>query len=190
MTDLVPLSSVDPSAMRWLRTAESPIAFELSSGDRPVARLTWSRPSGSLATLAIATGASTLKRIGYLHPILTARDAGATADRARVSLHLNYHRIELRGGASYRFHRAGLLLPAWKVASESGTEMVHVEPVREGRKLAGGAVIVAPNAVGNPDLPLLLGLAWYVIVLAWFEDEALVPLEGDDRGGSAGSASR
>ncbi len=188
--ELVPISSVDASAMRWLRTAESPIAFELSSGDRPVARLTWSRPSGSLATLATAGGASTLKRVGYLHPILTARAVGETTDRARVSLHLNYHRIELRGGATYRFHRAGILLPAWKVSTESGTELVHVEPVREGRKLAGGAVIVAPAGIGNPELPLLLGLAWYVIVLAWFEDEALVPLEGDDRGGSAGAQGR
>ncbi len=178
--ELSPLASVDASALRWLRTSEVPSAFELSSGDRPVARLTFRRPSGTLASLSTSAGEMTFKRLGFLHPIVTARAASSERDLARVTVHLNYHRIEVSGGPPYRLHRAGLLVPAWKVSTDAGVELLHIEPVREGRKLAGGAVIGSADGSKDPNLALLAGLAWYVIVLVWFEDEALVPLEGPD----------
>lgn len=178
--DPAPFASVDTSALRWLRTSTSPAAFELSAGETLLGRLAWARTEGSLATWSSADGATTLKRIGFFHPRVTARIANSSRDVARVSVHLNYHRIELTGGPGYRFHRAGLLVPAWKVTADSGTELAHIEPVREGRALAGGAVVVAPTGARRSELPLLLGLSWYVIVLSWFEDEALVPFEGPD----------
>jgi hypothetical protein len=178
--DLVPFASVDLSALRWLRTSSSPFRFELSAGDRPVGRLEWARASGTLATWTTASSGATLKRIGFLHPRVTARVGSDPRDVAQVSVHLNYHRVELTGGRRYRLHRAGILVPAWQVSTEAGAELLHVEPVREGRGLVGGAVIVSPDAQHREELPLLTALAWYVIVLSWFEDEALVPFEGPE----------
>jgi hypothetical protein len=196
--DLTPFASVDPTALRWLRTGDSPMEFELSAGDQRVARLAWNRPSGTLATLTTSGGTTTMKRVGFLHPRVTARAGNPPRDTARagnpprdtarVSVHLNYHRIEFPGGASFRFHRAGLLLPAWQVTTDAGEELLHLEPVRDGRKLVGGAVVASAAGAHRPELSLLIGLAWYVIVLSWFEDEALVPLEGPDA--PAGSAPR
>jgi hypothetical protein len=176
----VPFASIDPAALRWLRTSTGPLGFELSSSDRSLGRLAWARPSGTLATWTTAAGSTSLKRVGFLHPRLTARVGTDPRDVAQVSVHLNYHRIELGTGTRYRFHRAGLLVPAWKLLTDSGEELLHVEPIRDGRALAGGAVIASPAAVHLEDLPLLVALAWYVIVLSWFEDEALVPFEGPD----------
>jgi hypothetical protein len=178
--ELAAFASVDATALRWLRTSESPTAFELAAGDTPIGRLTWARDSGSLATWTTSQGSTTLKRVGFFHPRVTARLANNARDIARVSVHLNYHRIELTGGPSYRFHRAGLLVPAWQVTTENGVEYLHIEPVREGRDLAGGAVVAPVEASKRSELPLLLALSWYVIVLSWFEDEALVPFEGPD----------
>jgi len=178
--ELTPFASVDTTALRWLRTAPSPISFELSAGDSPIGRLAWARDSGSLATWTTSDGSTTLKRVGFFHPRVTARSGSDPRDIARVSVHLNHHRIELAHGPAYRFHRAGLLVPAWQVSTEAGVECLHIEPVREGRELAGGAVVTSPAASKRPELPLLLALSWYVIVLAWFEDEALVPFEGPD----------
>jgi hypothetical protein len=152
--------------------------FTLSSGDTPVARLRWVHSGGSLATLDVANASWTLKRGGFLNPHITARGARGGDVLARLTVHLNHHAVEIPGGATYRFHRAGVLVPAWKVTSEAGVELLHIEPVREGRKLEGGAVIASPAAVGLPELLLLIVLTWHFIVLAWFEDEALVPLEG------------
>jgi len=179
---LTPLSAVDRSAMRWLRDREHPNAFSLLSGDATLATLEWRSREGSFATARNSEGEWTLKRGGFLNPHVTVR-AGAGA-LARLSVHLNYHQIELAGGRSYRFHRAGLLLPAWQVNSADGTEVLHIEPAREGRHLEAGAVVVSPGATELPELLLLVVLSWYFIVLAWFEDEAVEnlhkPLEGPD----------
>lgn len=154
--------------------------FSLSSDTKAVARLRWQQARGSLASAESADGTWTLKRGGFLNPHVIVRRAGTPGEAARLTVHLNYHRIQVAGGASFRFHRAGVLVPAWKVTTEDGREVLHIEPVREGRKLEGGAVLPASDALDRPELLLLTVLAWYFIVLAWFEDEALVPLEGAD----------
>lgn len=156
------------------------MAFRLESGENEVAELRWVRHGASLARAQTADGIWTLKRGGFLNPHVTLRAEGATVDLVRVSAHLNAHRIEVSGRGTYRFHRAGLLVPAWKVDTESGQEVLHIEPVREGRKLVGGAILPSTPGAGLPDLLVLTVVSWYFIVLAWFEDEALVPLEGPE----------
>ena len=178
---LVPFSSVDRSALRWLKGKDSPVAFSLLSGDSTAATLEWGPKGGSLAVARSSSDEWTLKRGGFLNPHITVRSGERIV--ARLSVHLNYHQIDLSGGLSYRFHRAGILVPAWQVTSPAGKEVLHVEPVREGRHLQAGAVLVAPDAVELPELLLLAVLSWYFIVLAWFEDEAvetLAPFEGPD----------
>jgi len=180
---LVPLSSVDPTALRWLRTAEEPAEYTLSAGDAPVAQIRWAKPGGSLASAETADAHWTLRRVGFLTTHLTLRADGAPSDAARITIHVgihrgeNYHRIEFVGGARYRFHRAGVQVPAWQVTSETAVELVHIEPVREGRSLQGAAVLVSPEGRACPDLSTVLAFCWYFIVLAWFEDETLLPLE-------------
>lgn len=178
---MAPFSSVDRSTFRWLRTRDHPTAFSLLSGETSVATLEWVEKGRSLATLHSASGEWSLKRGGFLNPHITVRSAGASV--AHLSVHFTQHLIDLAGGGSYRFHRAGMLVPAWQVTTPAGKEVLHVEPVREGRHLSAGAVLVAPDAVDAPDLLLLVALTWYFIVLAWFEDETvetLAPFEGPD----------
>lgn len=184
---LAPLASVDRSALRWLRTAESPAEFTLSAGNVAVARLRWVQHQGSLAGAETANGAWTLKRGGFLNPHVTVRKSGGGENLARLSVHLSSHRIEIVGGPTYRFHRAGILVPAWKVSTEDGREVLHIEPVREGRTLMAGAALPTPAGIDRPELLLLAVVGWYFIVLAWFEDEALVPLEGPETGSSTQS---
>jgi len=180
---LVSLSSVDPTALRWLRTAETPAEFTLSAGGAAVAVVRWAKASGSIASAETAESHWTFQRVGFLTNHLTLRTEGAPTDGARITLHVgihrgeNYHGIEFTGGARYRFHRAGVQVPAWQVTSESATELVHIEPVREGRKLLGAAVLVSPEGRASPDLAALLAFCWYFIVLVWYEDETLLPFE-------------
>jgi len=178
---LAPLASVDRSVLRWIRTRDRPVAFSLLSGETTVATLEWAQHGGSLATLRTASGEWTLKRGGFLNPHVTVRAGDTTT--ARLSVHLNYHQIDVVGGPTYRFHRAGVLVPAWQVTTPGGKELLHMEPAREGRHLRAGAVVIAPDALDLSELPVLIALSWYFIVLAWFEDEAvetLAPFEGPD----------
>lgn len=176
-----PLSAVDRSTLRWIRARDHPDAFSLLAGETPVATVEWQQRGGSLATAHSSSGDWSLKRGGFLNPHITVRSG--EVDLARFSVHLNFHQIDVLGGRSYRFHRVGFLVPAWQVSSRDGKEVLHVEPVREGRHLRAGAVVVAPEATDLPELLLLSVLSWYFIVLAWFEDEAmetLAPFEGPD----------
>jgi len=178
---IAPLSTVDRTTLRWLRTRDRPDAFTLLSGETTVATLEWVQRGGSLATLRSSSGEWTLKRGGFLNPHITARSGEATV--ARLSVHFNHHQVDVTGGRSYRFHRAGVLVPAWTVTTPAGQELLHLEPVREGRHLSAGAVVVASEAADLPDLLLLTAISWYFVVLAWFEDEALetlAPFEGPD----------
>lgn len=180
---LVPLASVDPTALRWLRTAEEPTEFTLSAGDDSIAVMRWEKASWSPASADTADTHWTLRRTGFLTTHLTLRTEGTAGDTARITVHVgmhrgeNYHRIEFAGGARYRFHRAGVQVPAWQVTTEDGSELVHIEPVRDGRKLEGAAVVVSEEGRPSHDLAALLAFSWYFIVLVWFEDETLLPLE-------------
>ncbi len=196
---LVPIASVDRSALRWLRTGENPTAFALSSGDQPIAEIRWAKSTGSLAQTETADARWSLKRVGFLNAHLTLRVDGAPSDWARITVHYDsvarhvgdlYHRIEFVGGARFRFRRAGVQIPAWQVTTddradaaragglattENQVEIAHIEPVREGRKLVGGAVLVSEAGRALSELPAVLAFVWYAIVLAWFEDEILIP---------------
>lgn len=168
-----PFSAVDREALRWLRVSPTTSEFQLLSGDVILGSLLWAKSQGSLAIAQTSDRQWTVKRVGFLHPHVTARRRGEPKDVARLAGHLGHHRIELAGGRTYDLKRAGLLVPAWQLVSEDGTEIVHIEPVRDGRRLDGGTVQVAAEGQALAELPLLLLLSWYFIVLAWSEDEAV-----------------
>jgi hypothetical protein len=177
---LVPFSAVDISALRWVRTLEAPVAFSLRSEDQELATLAWERAEGSLATGTTAEASWTFKRAGFLQPTILAREPGHDEPIARLTAHLARHEITIGAGPSYRLRHVSHLVPAWRLTTDRGEELLHVEPVAEGRKLQGGAVVVAPGTA-VPSIALLIVISWYFVVLTWFEDEAidaLTPFEG------------
>jgi len=179
---LVPFGSVDPSELRWIRTAESPAAFSLQAADAEVATLTWNQPGGSLATARTAETTWTLKRAGFLQPSIVVREAGAAEPVARLTAHLARHEISVRGAPAYRLRHVSHLVPSWRLTTDRGEELLHIEPVPERRTLEAGAVVVSP-VPGSPPTLLLVVLSWYFVVLTWFEDEAIEALaafEGPD----------
>ena len=172
MDPLSPFSTADPTAMRWIRPSPGESAYELRAGDSLLARMSWKGAGGSLAHITLADGECTAKRGGFLQPHVTLRDA-AGRDVARLTMHLTHGTLEVAGGRSYSFRRAGLLVPAWQISEPGGRPIVHVEPVAERNHLQGGLVQVDPALAKNPALPWLVVLAWYFIHRAWFEDETL-----------------
>ncbi len=179
---LVPFSSVDRTALRWLRTSEAPAEFTLLSGEAEVAKISWARVGGSLATCRTAEATWTLKRAGFLAPSILVRAAPDAPPVARLWAHLRSHEILVRDGPRYRLRHVSHLLPSWKLATDLGKEVLHVEPVAERGSLRGGAVL-ASEGRDRPEALLLVVLTWYFVVLSWLEDElieALAPFEGPD----------
>lgn len=179
---LAPFSSVDRTALRWLRTAEAPATFSLLSGETPVANLAFAHGRGSLATATTADAVFTLKRAGFLSPTIEVRRQGEPRAVARLLAHLRYHELRIAGAPSYVLQHVSHLVPGWRLRTGTGAEVLHIEPVAERSSLRGGAVVVSARA-DAPETLLLLLLSWYFVVLASFEDEmveALAPFEGPD----------
>lgn len=179
---LVPFSSIDVSALRWVRTRDSPAAFSLRAEDQEIATLAWERAEGSLATGTTTEATWTFKRAGFLQPTILARQPGRDEPVARLTAHLARHEIRIGPGPGYRLRHVSHLVPAWRLTTDRGEELMHLEPVAEGRSLQGGAVVVSGPAT-EPSLALLITISWYFVVLTWFEDEAieaLAPFEGPD----------
>ncbi len=182
MASLIRFSAVDRTALRWLRTSESPVGFSLLSGDAPVATLLWAKRGGSLATLTTADGSWTMKRAGFLAPSILVRTGDRPEPVGRLNAHLRRHEVRIAGAPAYWIQHISHILPSWKVVGDRGEEVLHIEPVAERGSLRGGAVVVSSGS-DRPEALLLVSMSWYFIVLAWLEDElveALTPFEGPD----------
>jgi hypothetical protein len=166
------LAATDMDGLRWTRIGSSH-SYELKSGPDPVATLHWDRTA---ETVALAEGVGikwTLRRRGFVNPIVEVRDSEANKELAALHMHLRNSLLQLPGGPSYRWVRTGFWIPAWEFQNASGTELVDFEPVREESRLAGGLVGVSAEGRTDPNLLLLLVLGWYFIVQTWAEDEAV-----------------
>ncbi len=136
--------------------------------------LRWPVARGAPIDGTLADAHWTVERHGFLNPGLRIRLGGGGPELGQ----LRGSRLTLPGTDGFQLHRlAGLLLPSWQVTDLDGSEVLHLEPVREGRRLTGGAVLVSPAGTALPGLSVLLALTWTHIALAWFEDELAIPYE-------------
>ncbi len=165
-----PIATADLDSLRWVRSGTGR-SFQLLSGATPVASLQWERGWGTEAAVDSAAGRWTVRRAGFLSPAVTVVGTDPAKPLASLHAHLHQSTIQLDGGRTYRWSRAGFWVPAWELDDASGAEVVNVEPVREGRHLQGGLLEVGPGGRSNPDLLVLLVVSWYFVVLSWFEDE-------------------
>ncbi len=170
--EFLTLTDADRGSLRWIRTGDRPFASELRSGRGLLAAVQWAKGEGSLARADAAGVHWTLKRAGFLDPSVSVRVEGTPNPVAVLRGQGLHHTIRTRQG-TYRFGRSGLLVPAWEVGGSNGGWALHLEPVRTGRRLEGAILEVGSSPVESGELTLLAALAWYFIVLAWFEDEAI-----------------
>lgn len=167
-----PLSSAEMEGLRWTKGPEAH-SYRLESGKDPLATLRWEKPVETVAVAEAAGVKWTLRRHGFLRPIVAVNEAETGRPVAELHVHLNNSLVQLPSGALYRWTRTGFWVPAWEFQTTTGRELVDFEPVREEARLAGGLVSVSAEGRGDPNLLLLLVLGWYFIVQAWTEDEAV-----------------
>jgi hypothetical protein len=156
------------SALVWIRPERTRGQFELRSRETVLATLTWSRGSSALAQWG--AGQYHFNRQGWLRPRVLVRDASAgdTSDPLAT--------FTQRGGA-LTFHDGRVFLwkkPKWLTneriwAEAAGTELVRF---RAGRH-STVSVTTSPEAAQQTELPVLILLGQYLLVLA-AQDEAAV----------------
>ena len=166
---MIPLDPHQAGGLTWQQNSMWERHWELRSGESLLAELHFESSFGSLATATAAGGAWTFKRSGFFAPIVTARAVGQDANIALYRPHWSHRRGTLSLGAeqlelrpvNFWGTRFALCSGERELISFENTGLVH----------RGANVTVSEWARSRADLPLLLTLCWYLLVL-YMEDSS------------------
>jgi hypothetical protein len=162
LRSLLDLSSGE---VHWSRVKGKGPMFELRASDEPAARLRWIKRWGSLAEAEVAEGRWTFKRAGFLRPRVTVRREGSEVDAAVHEPGWSGNgTLTLAGGRTLRWVSTSFWGSHWEFRDPGDSPLVHFH-VKSGLRVMGAAVTVHAAARRMPELPLLLTLGFYLIVL-------------------------
>jgi hypothetical protein len=160
--------AIDPrqlSGLEWKQPAAFRRGYELRSGDSVLASLDFVKMLGSLAEGEVVGGRWTFKRSGFLAPKATARVEGSEQDIALYEPNWSGTKglFRLAGGEILDFKSTNFWASEWVLADSRGTQLLRYHT--KGVLRAGAALELSPDLKQRADLPLLLLLTWYVLVL-------------------------
>lgn len=138
--------------------------YELHAGEDVVANLRFRSSLGSLATGESGDGCWSFKRVGFFQTRVTVRRSGEENDIA-IFRNNTWHgggTLELSNGKTYpvttNFWQTKL-----EFQNEAGDPFLRFH--QGGLLHLSAAVEILPGASGLPELPLLVMLGWYWIVM-------------------------
>jgi hypothetical protein len=166
---------IDPRQMNgleWKQPAAFRRAYELRAGDSVVASLEFVKMLGSLAEGEVAGARWTFKRSGFVSPKATARVAGSEEDIALYEPNWSGRQglFRLEGGEILDFKATNFWGSEWVLADSRGEQLLRYHT--KGVLHTGAGLELSPEVKQRADLPLLLLLTWYVLVLHREDDGA------------------
>lgn len=157
------IAEVADQGLIWKQPTRTKQAFELHAGDEVVGTLIFQR--SSLVTGLTADRQWTFKREGFWHPQVTVRAPGSDLNVALFKPSWGGGgTLELGPGGQLSFGAANFWHSQWDWQSSDGKPLVHFKS-HQGVLKIDGDVDVEADAVGRPDLPLLVVLGWYLLIL-------------------------
>jgi hypothetical protein len=161
------ISETGQQELVWTKPSAPTPTYELYAGEQLVATLHWQR--GSLAEARAAGCQWTFERSGFWLPRVVVRLAGSDADLATFTPQW-IGTGTLEGARERRFHWSAenFWHTRWAWQDADGTPLLHIEgkPRSEhGGRPIKGIVKLAPAASDLIELPLLVLLGWYLVVL-------------------------
>jgi hypothetical protein len=156
------IREVASSELLWIQGRG--LAFERHAGDEVVGIVRWER--SSLATGETAAHRWTFKREGFWHARVTVRVPGSDANVAVFDP--GWTRggtLDVEPRRRLRFVASSFWRSQWDWVDEASQPLVHFKNHGTGFKLEC-QVVVENQAIALPDLPLLVVLGWYLLVLS------------------------
>lgn len=163
--------------LKWTQPGAMKMHFELHAGEELAATLRFRSSFGSLATGESADGCWTFKRAGFFQTRLTIRACGEETDIAvfRNNTWSGGGTLELPGGrkllATTNFWQTNL-----EFKTESGETLLRF---KSGGLIHLSALVeIQREAIGLAELPWLVMLGWYLIVMLHMGSAAVVAVIG------------
>lgn len=158
--------------MKWEQPNAFKEQYELHVGDETIATLRWRSMWGSLATAESADGCWSFKRVGFFKTRITVRQCDSEQDIAAY-----YPNTWSQGGTiefpDGRKYKASTNFWMTKVEITDETDSVVIRYNIGGFFRQSALVEVLPATIRLPELPWMVMLGWYLIILM-HQDSAAV----------------
>lgn len=155
----------------WVQPRTFERQFELRTEDRLFGNLRFEKALGTLATGSSAAGRWTFKRVGFLNPRVTIREAGANDDLGVYwPKHWSGGWLEFVKGGKFHWKATNFWGTEWGFCDVQDRLLFVLKPGVEKAKLSDllktqAVVEIAPQSHAHAALPLLLLLGWYLMIL-------------------------
>jgi hypothetical protein len=170
MTKLIPFADAE-AQLSWFHPVEEKREYVLRSTGGDVAVLRWEKESGTLARGESSSGQWTFKRVGFFQPQITARAHNSTEDFAKFEPgSAGGGVVHLSNGHIFRWS-SNVWRGEWSWVNAAGERGIRFRRdfAMDRRE---GTVEITPKALPDREVPLLVLLGWYLIIL-FAEDAAL-----------------
>lgn len=167
-----PLNITPEIRPRWCQPKALQRTFELRDDNRLFGTLSFVKSFGSLAVASLAAGDWTFKRVGFFRPRVTVRRRNQETDLAVFQPKGWGVEGELlfAGGPSYGWKPTNFWAVRYNFVDRAGKILVTFKPGVEDSKWSDifkfqALVEIDPSASRLEDLPLLVSLGWYLMIL-------------------------
>lgn len=175
-----PLSTDSGSELRWVQPGTLERAYELRGGDTLFGQLRFDTAFGTRAAAGSASGHWTFKRVGFLNPRVTIRQEGQEENIAVYWPKLRGDGwVEFPAGRQYHWKALNIWGTRWGFADQQEQLVFLMRPGVEKPKMSDllktQAVVEIPaHRTPDKDMPLLLLLGWYLMILHEDDEAATV----------------
>jgi hypothetical protein len=164
------ITDVAGQELVWVQPARLRQDFELRASNDVVATLRFER--ATLASGETAENRWTFKREGFWHPQVTVRVRDSDANAAVfIPAWTGGGTLELPQGRLLRFGAANFWRSQFGWSDSAGKPLVHFKS-HQGLLKMEGQVDIETGALADPELPLLVVLGWYLLVLSASDSSA------------------
>ena len=165
------LSTVVGMQLHWIQPKTFERWFELRVGESLFATLCFEKAFGTLATAESADGSWTFKRVGFLNPRVTVREVGAEANLAIYQPKFwGDGSLEFPDGRVFHWKSTNFWGTQWGFADSGENLLFALKPGVDKPKLSDlfktqAIVEIDPRGRALAELPLLVLLGWYLMIL-------------------------
>ena len=150
--------------IEWVQPRALKMHYELRASDELVATLRFRSSFGSFATGESADGCWTFKRVGFWQTRVTVRLCGGHTDIA------SFKNNTWSGGGTLelcdrRVFRATTNLWQTKLEFQNESNKTLIQFKSSGLLHQSAKVEIQPSGVRTPELPFIMMLGWYLIVM-------------------------
>jgi hypothetical protein len=157
-----PLNALTGGELLWKQAKFGADHFELIHEETRFAELTWTRLLSDEAVARTAGGWWTFDRLGCLRGRVVA--TVAESEQVAASFEFDWLKngtLQLANGRTFEWYRTRTFANAWALAEAGGTGFLEIE--HGFHWFSQRAWVTLHFPAGDPDLPLLLCLAMYLV---------------------------